>query len=91
MMEPILSCDFNDNTLCDAMIAVMCRIRPDFPSQAVREQLTALVDEARAHISPQDDQEQQLEQLMALFYDQWGLAAPAEFTAYPMPCGWIMC
>lgn len=72
MMEPILSCDFNDNTLCDAMIAVMCRIRPDFPSQAVREQLTALVDEARAHISPQDDQEQQLEQLMALFYDQWG-------------------
>lgn len=71
-METVTSCDFSESSLCDAMIAVMSLVRSDFPVGTVRQQLAELVTEARQHVCPDVDQEQQLEQLMTLFYDQWG-------------------
>lgn len=83
--------DFSECSLCEAMMTVMAGVRPDFPTQEVHTRLAEMVAEARTHVSTDVDQEQQLEQLMDLFYREWGLPGPAGFTVCLMPCGWIMC
>lgn len=71
-MDIVEHCEVSESSLCEAMIAVMSQVRPDFPIERVRQQLAELVAEARCHVSAELDQEQQLEQLLDLFYQQWG-------------------
>jgi len=64
--------DFTAVPLSEAVIAASLAIRSDFPAEHVREQLSALVVEAREAISPQLELDVQLEQLIELFWKQWG-------------------
>lgn len=43
--------DFSTTSLSEAMITASQSIRSDFPAEYARNQLSALVDEARAEIS----------------------------------------
>ncbi len=71
-MSTIISYDFSECSLCEAMMTVMAGVRPDFPTQEIHTRLAEMVAEAREHVSAEADQEQQLKQLMDLFYREWG-------------------
>ncbi|MEW6483686.1 MULTISPECIES: invasion regulator SirB1 [Tatumella] len=71
-MSTTMNYDFSECSLCEAMMTVMAGVRPDFPTQEVHTRLAEMVAEARTHVSTDVDQEQQLEQLMDLFYREWG-------------------
>ncbi len=64
--------NFTDCSLCEAMITVMQSIRPDFPAGSVRQQLATMVSDARDYLADETDAEKRLEQLLELFYQQWG-------------------
>lgn len=64
--------DFNHMPLTESFIQISQQVRRDFPATRVRSQLRKLAREARAQISPSLDQDQQLEELLALFYHTWG-------------------
>lgn len=71
-MTSLADFDFTAAPLSEAVIAASLAIRSDFPAENVREQLSALVAEARATISPQLEADLQLEKLIELFWHQWG-------------------
>ena len=70
-MISLADIDFTSITLSDAVITASQAVRNDFPADDVREQLAALVAEARQKISPQLTTDVQLEQLIDLFWKQW--------------------
>lgn len=71
-MTSLADFDFTAAPLSEAVITASLAIRSDFPAEKVRKQLAALVDEARALISPQLGADLQLEKLIELFWHQWG-------------------
>lgn len=71
-MTSLADFDFTAAPLSEAVIVASRAIRSDFPAENVREQLAGLVAEARATISPQLEADLQLEQLIELFWNQWG-------------------
>lgn len=64
--------DFSTTSLSEAMITASQSIRSDFPAEYARNQLSALVDEARAEISPELAADLQFEQLIEPFWGRWG-------------------
>ncbi|MGV3346263.1 invasion regulator SirB1 [Enterobacteriaceae bacterium LUAb1] len=70
-MSVIAEFDFEQLSLCDAVIMVMQTIRRDFPVTKIQQQLAALTDEARNYIDLDADKDSQLEQLLELFYHRW--------------------
>jgi len=62
-------------SLSEAMIALTAQIRDDFPEQWVREQLAALLAEAKAYLASEPNADLKLERLLELFYQQWGFAS----------------
>lgn len=71
-MRSLADFEFNKAPLCDGMILVSELIRDDFPSQYVQDELEHLLALAREVISQAKPQEHQLEELLALFYGEWG-------------------
>ncbi|MDF7760374.1 invasion regulator SirB1 [Kosakonia cowanii] len=71
-MRSLADFEFNKAPLCDGMILVSALIRDDFPSQYVQDELEQLLALAREEISQAKPQEHQLEELLALFYGEWG-------------------
>lgn len=71
-MRSLADFEFNKAPLCDGMILVSELIRDDFPSQYVQDELEHLLALAREEISQAKPQEHQLEELLALFYGEWG-------------------
>lgn len=88
-MSSIADFEFNRFPLSEGVILVSQTIRRDFPADTVRESLQQLSEQALAHIDAELDQDQKLEQFIDLFFNEWGLAASAACTAYPMHCGSI--
>ncbi|WP_075181073.1 invasion regulator SirB1 [Pantoea sp. 1.19] len=71
-MTAIAELDFEHLSLCDAVIEAMKAVRADLPAAEIQRQLASLVAEARQTIDSTQDKDQQLEQLLTLFYTQWG-------------------
>ena len=71
-MTSIAEFDFTAAPLSEAVVNASESIRGDFPSAEVRTQLAQLVAEARAAIPTDLAADLQLEQLIALFWQQWG-------------------
>ncbi|CAK9885244.1 MAG: hypothetical protein XXXJIFNMEKO3_01640 [Candidatus Erwinia impunctatus] len=71
-MKAIADIDFSRQSLFEAMTDVMQVMRDDFSAPVVKQQLDALVREARAMIPVRIAQDQQLEKLIELFWHQWG-------------------
>ncbi|WP_067703406.1 MULTISPECIES: invasion regulator SirB1 [unclassified Erwinia] len=71
-MTSIANVDLTALPLCEAVIAAMQAIRPDFPADDVNKQLAALVKEARDQLPGQLEQDQKLEKLIELFWQTWG-------------------
>lgn len=71
-MTSKVTTDFTVKSLCEAVIVATQAIRSDFPVAEVTTQLAALVSEARAVIPQHLEQDLQLEQLIELFWTQWG-------------------
>ncbi|PKH26436.1 hypothetical protein CIG19_01150 [Enterobacterales bacterium CwR94] len=71
-MTAVSEFDFEQVSLCEAVIEAMSIVRQDFPADDLRQQLNALVEEAQRVIDPNADQDLRLEQLLALFYGEWG-------------------
>ncbi|MGM3172590.1 invasion regulator SirB1 [Dickeya lacustris] len=71
-MSSIADFEFNQSPLSEGVMLVSQSIRRDFATQEVRQHLQKLVDEARASISSDLEQDQQLEQLIELFFHTWG-------------------
>ncbi|CAQ84615.1 MULTISPECIES: invasion regulator SirB1 [Photorhabdus] len=70
-MKTIADYEFNNVTLSSGILLISRAIRSDFPQRSVEIQLQSLIDEARREISPQMNKEEQLEKLLALFYQSW--------------------
>lgn len=71
-MSNIADFEYNLAPLSEGVIRISLAIRDDFPADSVRLQLQALSEDARARIPATLDQDQQLEQLLELFYQTWG-------------------
>ncbi len=71
-MSRIADFKFNTSPLSAGVILVSKAIRRDFPVHEVEGKLQKLVDEARAVMPPDLDQEQQLDTLIKLFFRIWG-------------------
>lgn len=70
-MSSIADFEFNNASLCDGVLLVTQEIRQTFPLADVRNKLQQLVDDARAAMPAELNQDQQLEVLIDLFYRQW--------------------
>ncbi|ADP12435.1 MULTISPECIES: invasion regulator SirB1 [Erwinia] len=68
----LIEFDFSTTSLSEAIITASQSIRSDFPAEYARNQLSTLVDEARAEISPELAADLQFEQLIELFWGRWG-------------------
>ncbi|MBA0166107.1 MULTISPECIES: invasion regulator SirB1 [Pectobacterium] len=71
-MSAIADFEFNQSLLSDGVVLVSQAIRRDFPAQDVRQNLQQLVENARAAIPDDLEQDLQLEKLIELFYHTWG-------------------
>lgn len=71
-MSSITDFEFNTSLLSEGVILVSQAIRADFPVNQVKRKLQQLVTEARASISADLTQEDQLDALIALFFKTWG-------------------
>ncbi|ACS85651.1 invasion regulator SirB1 [Musicola paradisiaca] len=71
-MSSIADFEFNQSPLSEGVVLVSQSIRRDFSSESVKRHLQQLVEEARATISTELEQDQQLEQLIELFFHTWG-------------------
>lgn len=71
-MSSIADFEFNRFPLSEGVILVSQAIRRDFPADTVRETLQQLTEQALAHIDAELDQDQKLEQLIDLFFNEWG-------------------
>lgn len=69
--------EFDEHPLHEGIYLVARFIRDDFPEEEVRRELDILAELARSTISDDIDQEQQLEQLLHLFYHTWGFGGAA--------------
>ncbi|MDR0807403.1 MAG: invasion regulator SirB1 [Enterobacteriaceae bacterium] len=67
--------EFDRNPLSEGIYLITRLIRDDFPEQQVRRELDLLVEKARSMIPADIDEELQLEQLLHLFYHQWGFGS----------------
>lgn len=59
----------------EAIIAMMAEIRQDFSEQWVRARLNDLLEQARAHLEPEPEQDQRLAKLLDLFFNHWGFSS----------------
>ncbi|MCL2895816.1 invasion regulator SirB1 [Brenneria tiliae] len=71
-MSSIADFEFNRSQLSEGVVLVSQAIRRDFPALDVRKNLQQLVDDARAVIPEDLDQDLQLEKLIELFFRTWG-------------------
>lgn len=71
-MSRIADFEFNTSPLSAGVILVSQSIRRDFPVAEVERKLQQLVDEARAAMPDDLNQEQQLDALFELFFTIWG-------------------
>ncbi|GFN46913.1 invasion regulator SirB1 [Candidatus Regiella insecticola] len=70
-MDSIADFEFNTALLSEGVLLVSQYIRQNFSTTDICRRLQQLVDEARAVIPEKLHQDQQLEVLIDLFYDQW--------------------
>ncbi|MEI9750017.1 invasion regulator SirB1 [Moellerella wisconsensis] len=70
-MKSIADLEFNTVPLCEGILWVSQMIRGDFPIARVQTQLDELVELAKASLSSTADDEQQIQQLIDLFYHDW--------------------
>lgn len=70
-MDSIADFEFNTALLSEGVFLVSQYIRQNFSTTDICRRLQQLVDEARAVIPEKLDQDQKLEVLIDLFYDQW--------------------
>lgn len=71
-MSSIADFEFNRSQLSEGVLLVSQAIRRDFPVQDVRKNLQQLVEDARAVIPEELEQDLQLEKLIELFFHTWG-------------------
>lgn len=71
-MNSIADFEYDRFPLSEGVILITQTIRRDFASGPVRQALQELVDQARKSIDSALEQDQQLEQLVALFFGPWG-------------------
>lgn len=71
-MNSIADFEFDRFPLSEGVILISQTIRRDFASGPVRQGLQQLVTQARESIDTSLDHDQQLEQLITLFFTQWG-------------------
>ncbi len=67
--------EFDEVPLSETVMRVLANVRLDFPAEQVRQQLANLVEEAKEDLRDIKGQELQLEQLLKLFFTQWGFGA----------------
>ncbi|ANF16968.1 hypothetical protein XW81_00820 [Buchnera aphidicola (Schlechtendalia chinensis)] len=70
-MTSFFDFDVSKSPLCKSIIAVLCLIRPDFPSDFVIKELEERVEEARLYISSETKIHFKLKKLIELFYGYW--------------------
>lgn len=71
-MFSLIDYDFDEHPIFETMLLIFQEIRPEMLSGTVEKQLAKMVKEARSVISGDLCQDQQLEQLITLFYKTWG-------------------
>jgi len=71
-MRNIADFEYNLAPLSEGVIRISLAVRADFPADSVRQQLRSLSDDARAQIPEELNQDEQLSQLLQLFYHTWG-------------------
>jgi len=71
-MSKIADFEYNIAPLSEGVIRISLAVREDFPAESVRQQLRLLSEDARAQIPAELNQDQQLSQLLTLFYHTWG-------------------
>lgn len=74
--EDVTDFEFDDNPLHEGIYRIARFIRDDFPEEDVRRELDVLAERAKSIIPDDIDEEQQLEQLLHLFYHTWGFGGP---------------
>ncbi|MTC60886.1 tetratricopeptide repeat-containing protein [Providencia rustigianii] len=73
-MKTIADIEFNQLPLSEGIMMVSQIIRSDFPLKQLQEQLDNYVEKARALIDLNEDNQLKIEQLIKLFYGEWGFS-----------------